>query len=195
MKHSTKRIAALTAVEVLKTFVDLAVHTQRIGYRRRLALEYFKKRHWDIRAVDKKLSYLRTHGYIVDTVAGKERYLEVTAKGRAKISDEEFWTSLPRQPRWDKRWRIIIFDIPAKWNKTRRKFPRQLRAWGFIPIQRSIYAYPFECRKQINVLIEGLKLAGTVKYMIADIIEGEEDIIKMFIDNGTLTKDQVARSA
>jgi len=185
-------MVALTAIEVLKIIPDLVMQGQRFGLTRGVAMQYFWKRKADRRRLMKTLHYLKTKGYIYDTVAGKERYIEVTERGKAKIRNASFSLHLTVPKKWDQRWRIIVFDIPAKWNKTRRKFPNQLQTWGFVPIQRSIYAYPFECRKEINALIEELKLEGTVKYMIADIIEGEEDMINTFVDNGILTKEQIA---
>jgi len=81
-----------------------------------------------------------------------------------------------------------MFDIPAKWNKSRHFFPERLQSWGFIPLQRSVYVYPFDCHAQVEWLVQELKLKHTVKYMIAEIIEGEEDVISAFVEKGILTR-------
>ena len=189
MKPSTKKQIALTAREVLQVLIDIPRQTRRFGIFRGDVLRYFNRRKVDRQRLQATLHYLQTKGYIYNTLVGKKRYVEVSDAGKAKATAPTFWEKLPRPKQWDKQWRIILFDIPAKWNKTRHKFRYQLLAWGFRPIQESVYAYPFECRKQMNTLIEYFKLIGTVKYLIADVIEGEEDLLKQFIEEGILTKE------
>lgn len=192
MKRSTKeklKIGVRQALLLLDQFV-VAKRRPFISYD---TLQHiFAEQEYERRKIYETLRYLKARGYILDVVAEKERYIEVTDKGKQRIRDFNFWLQPLQCPtRWDRKWRIIIFDIPIKHNKKRHSFREQLLIWGFVPIQRSVYAFPFDCRKEINALIEDLKLYGTVKYMIAEIIEGEEQIINHFLNESILTDTMI----
>lgn len=60
--------------------------------------------------------------------------------------------SIPRPTIWDKRWRIITFDIPVKMSRQRQKFTSLLQANDFYMLQRSIWIHPFPCAPQVEQL-------------------------------------------
>lgn len=41
-------------------------------------------------------------------------------------------------PRWDGKWRLVIFDIPEKKAAARRALRNRLRELGFVQLQRSV---------------------------------------------------------
>ena len=59
---------------------------------------------------------------------------------------------IKKQRKWDKKWRIIIFDIPEKRRIKRDLFRSKLKEMGFVQFQKSVWAYPFPCEKEINLL-------------------------------------------
>src|SRR3989344_9532575 len=73
-------------------------------------------------------------GYItLDTYRGK-KVARLTKKGRqalALFDAREYKLKKPR--RWDKRWRVVIFDIPENRRGSRDLFRKTLRAAGFVP--------------------------------------------------------------
>ena len=178
----------LTARQLLYALEGFAAASRRYRIPYHILERYEQEVDIDHRRMRKTLHYLKTRGYVVNAVEGKERFIEVSKKALVKIRSERFWEALPTPPKWDRRWRMVIFDMPAKWEKTRHKFPNQLKAWGFVPLQRSVYVYPFECRKELNTLIQLHKVHEKVIYLIADIIEGEERIINHFIDEEILSE-------
>lgn len=42
---------------------------------------------------------------------------------------------------WDKRWRMVTFDIPVDQSKQRVAFTKQLRRMGFVMLQRSLWVH------------------------------------------------------
>ncbi len=194
MKPSHKDIIVLSVHEAIDMLVGLGAlpYTADPVFRKD-AYAYLRKRAIDRDRFRRTLRYLIDRGYVRDAVKGKQRYLEVTDRGQSVARPQAAF--LLRTPaRWDRRWRIVIFDIPARYTNTRHYFPEKLKQWGFLPMQRSVYVYPFDCHQQIRDLIELYKLDGTVQYMIAEIIEGEETIINTFLDNGVLKRTHFSRA-
>jgi len=62
---------------------------------------------------------------------------------------------------WDGKWRMLIFDIPKNYAGNRNFLRNHLIDIGFIQIQKSVWAFPFPCKKEIKFLIE---LTKTEKY-------------------------------
>lgn len=76
------------------------------------------------------------------TPAGAYRLQEV-------IVDE---LTIPHQRKWDKKWRVIAFDVPVTQSKYRRHFVDKLQELNFIMLQKSVWVHPFPCFEQIEQL-------------------------------------------
>lgn len=59
---------------------------------------------------------------------------------------------IPNQKPWDKKWRLVAFDIPVKNSKQRLYFLAELRRLNFYMLQRSLWLYPYPCFKQLGQL-------------------------------------------
>ncbi len=106
--------------------------------------------------------------------------MRITDKGRQKL-DRAILDSQPVIPRkWDKKWRLVIFDIPEKRRALRDKTRSYMFAFGFRQLQRSVWVYPYDCEELVTLLKSELKLGSTVLYIIADAIEYEEPIRAIF---------------
>jgi hypothetical protein len=61
---------------------------------------------------------------------------------------------IKKPKKWDKRWRVVIFDIPEELKNIRRIFQEKLKELGFYCLQKSVWVHPFPCEQEINVLKE-----------------------------------------
>ncbi|MDO8728964.1 MAG: CRISPR-associated endonuclease Cas2 [bacterium] len=86
---------------------------------------------------------------------------------------------IPRHP-WDKKWRIVIFDIPEKKKGVREVLRYNLKRLGFKELQHSVFILPFECRKEIEYLIEFHNLRRFIRYIEAQHIDNELDLKHKF---------------
>mgnify|MGYP001568519717 FL=1 len=153
--------------------------------------EYAKRMNssFDSRAA---LFYLKKSGLIKKVVEGKERYYELTPKGHKIIAWKKIENvGLNRSEKWDKYFRIVMFDVPNNKSTTRDAIRRKLEAIGFIQMQRSVFVYPFECKKEIEAICYYYSAGKYLKYMIANIIEGEKELIEKFLDMGVLTLEDL----
>ncbi|MBI5470465.1 CRISPR-associated endonuclease Cas2 [Candidatus Kaiserbacteria bacterium] len=87
---------------------------------------------------------------------------------------------LPRPRRWDRRWRIIIFDIPEKKKNVRDRVRALVQRLGFFRLQHSVWVYPYDCEEIITLLKSDLKLGSQLLYMIVDAIEYDKPIREHF---------------
>ena len=190
MKKYQKRIMALATKEILLSIFDTFTpfFEASIIYRRSTR-DYLERRSIDRNDFLRKIYYWRERGLIETFVENKERYIELTLKGK-KILKEVVFNNLKIDipKRWDGKWRMVIFDIPEE-NKNSRDIVREkLKQIGFLRIQKSVYLFPYECTKEIVFLAERLDIKNNVLISILEIIQGERKIIKKFIARGLINK-------
>lgn len=63
---------------------------------------------------------------------------------------------------WDKKWRVVIFDIPEKERKTRNFLRTKLVSLGFGELQESVYISPLNVLKDLKEMLESYELYGKV---------------------------------
>jgi DNA-binding transcriptional regulator PaaX len=106
----------------------------------------------------------------------------LTEKGR-KIAG---WLQIDalkiRRPKiWDKKWRIVIFDISQLKKFYREAFRGKLKELGFYPLQKSVWIHPFDCQDEIELLRDFFGLdQKEMRLIIAENIGPAEWIREIF---------------
>ena len=111
----------------------------------------------------------------------RDSRLRLTRRGEKELrllTLKEYGSKRPR--RWDRKWRLIIFDIPERRVALRRKIARVLRDIGFVRLQDSVWAYPYDCEDLIMLLKSDFRVGDDVRYMIVDMIERDESLRSQF---------------
>lgn len=88
--------------------------------------------------------------------------------------------TLEKPKRWDGYWRIVIFDIPEKFKIAREAIRQKLQNLGFRQIQKSVFAVPYPCEKEINFISGLFGLQNQIRIVRADYFQGEEEMRKVF---------------
>lgn len=83
-------------------------------------------------------------------------------------------------PVWDKKWRVILFDIPEKFKKAREALRWHLKKMGFFEFQKSVFVHPFKCYSEIEYLTEFYHIRPFVRIMRSDKIDNELHLKKHF---------------
>ena len=78
---------------------------------------------------------------------------------------------IPVPVAWDKKWRLVLFDIPQKRSRTRDAFRAHLKQIGFLELQKSAFVCPYPCRDEIEFLIELHDIRRHVRFITADAID------------------------
>jgi hypothetical protein len=87
---------------------------------------------------------------------------------------------LQRQEKWDGYWRILIFDVPEKFKRARNLLSRKLKEIGMYQLQKSVYVYPFECKDELDFIIEYFGLIPYVRFGLLKEIDNELHLRKIF---------------
>ncbi len=72
---------------------------------------------------------------------------------------------------WDGYWRIVMFDIPEQFKQKRDALSQKLKQLGFQPMQKSVFIFPYECKNEIDFIVEIFRLRPYVRYLIAKEID------------------------
>ena len=75
--------------------------------------------------------------------------------------------------KWDRKWWMVIFDIPNKKKKSRDSFQKKLKTLGFYFIQESVGLYPYPCQKEIEFLREIYDIKKYVNIFHVEYFEDE----------------------
>ncbi len=86
----------------------------------------------------------------------------------------------PKRKVWDGYWRVIIFDIPEKLKRARDAVSLILKQAGAYPLQKSVFIYPYDCKNELEFLIEFYNLRKYVRTFIAKEIDNELHLKKIF---------------
>ncbi len=106
---------------------------------------------------------------------------QLTKKGKEVLKKRAVETiKIMKPPRWDRKWRIVVFDIPENLRRTRDVFRKKLRDLGFRYVNLSVWVSPYECQVEINAIVEYFKIGKYVRYIRADYFDGMEQAEKMF---------------
>lgn len=107
--------------------------------------------------------------------------LQLTENGVTKISQFKLDEMKIKKPwRWDRCWRMVIFDIPEKNRLSRDLFRKKLVELGFSRIQKSIFIHPYECEEEVKFLAELWGIGQYVNFLVAKSIDREEMFKKYF---------------
>ena len=79
--------------------------------------------------------------------------VNITSDGKKYLKKFDFDDlSIQRPKVWDKKWRLVIFDIPEDKKIVREALRNKLKILGLVKLQDSIWATPFSCEKEIGLI-------------------------------------------
>lgn len=128
------------------------------------------------------LSRLVKQGYVTFVEKDGKRYARITTSGKEVLAFEKQRALLQKchKKRWDKHWRIVIFDIPEKIRHLRNQLRREMQEAGFVQLQASVWVHAYDCEDFIALLKANLHIGKRVIYIIADTVENDRGLQKQF---------------
>lgn len=112
-------------------------------------------------------------GYIEKVIKNGEPYIRLSAKGWEKTK-RDFPIARWQSKKWDKKWRIVIFDIEEKQKKTREALRYKLKELGFGMIQESVWVSPYDVITDFREYIKSIGLGKEVFAMeVSNILAGD----------------------
>lgn len=128
------------------------------------------------------LARLKQKGEIEFVEQGGERYVRLTDQGEKslELGREKLNLSEKISKKWDRRYRLVMFDIPEKRKKIREHLRFEMQEIGFLRIQDSAWIYPYDCEEFISLLKADLHIGKDVLYAVIEEIENDARIRKHF---------------
>jgi DNA-binding transcriptional regulator PaaX len=88
---------------------------------------------------------------------------------------------IQKPKKWDKEWRLVIFDISELKKTQREAFRGKLKDLGFSLLQRSVWIQPFDCRAEIELLREFFGLSeNEIRLVVAKNIGVDKKLKEFF---------------
>lgn len=121
------------------------------------------------------LSQLEKRKYVTIKYHGDGKVtVKITKNGMIRALTYELETLTLKKPKhWDRKWRVVIFDIRDKYRHVRDLFRMRLGQLGLYRFQESVYVSPYNCFNEIEFLRELYGVAITVRYLLVDKIEDD----------------------
>lgn len=95
-----------------------------------------------------------------------------------RIADAQI--RIPQPGEWDRKWRLVLFDVPESKKKFREAFRYHLRRLGFAEFQRSAFLFPYPCSAAVDALADQFNLKEHVVMITAESVSNEFDFKKRY---------------
>ncbi len=109
--------------------------------------------------------------------------IELMHRGKLLVRQYQLETmKLARPARWDRTWRIVMYDIPQGQRQASNAFREKLRQLGLFPLQRSVWVSPYECIGELEFLcsVFEINMDNHVCHFTAEHIPKEKEAKKFF---------------
>lgn len=128
------------------------------------------------------VSRLKAKGEIEFLEMDGKKYARLTARGEKTLAYEREKLRLKDEKprRWDRRYRLIIFDVPEKRRRVRERLRMVMRDIGFLRIQDSAWVFPYDCEEFVALLKADLHIGKDVLYAVIEEIENDSVIRRHF---------------
>lgn len=131
---------------------------------------------FDLYRLRQSLKRLKRRKLIAIREENREVSIVLTKKGKEEALRYNLEKMQIKKPnRWDKKWRVVVFDIPEKKKQAREELRKRLKQLDFYPLQKSVYVHPYSCGKEIEFLRQNYGVQDEVSLLVVDKFEPEEE--------------------
>lgn len=138
------------------------------------------------RDFNREVKRLEKRGYIALTKTPKDYIIRVLEKGRQGYQRIQMHNLKLSSGKWNGKWRLFIFDIPEKFRAERDYLRKKLKDLGLYNIQRSVFVYPYDCRKELIFIADYYNIEEYTTYAEVNFIDIDKELKQYFKSKGLL---------
>ena len=129
----------------------------------------------------REIKRLEKRGYVALTKKPEGFFIKLLKKAKRSVKKmliEDI--KLPSPVKWDGKWRLYTFDIPEKYKLARDLMRRKLKDLGMYNIQRSVFAYPYDCRPELEFISEHYSVSKHSAFMEVSYTDIDKELRRFF---------------
>lgn len=123
----------------------------------------------------RKIIALEQKGRKVEVLVLEEGKIEVL-----KYSIKRLLELKSKKKKWSGKWFLVVFDVPEEERNKRNYLRGFLREIGFYQYQQSVYVYPYECEKEVDLIKKMVEGGKYISYIVAERLEKEGSLKNRF---------------
>lgn len=121
---------------------------------------------------------MRRVGYLKIVEKNNQKFLQITRKGQ--LENLLLKAGVSKTDKWDKKWRVLIFDIPEGSHQRRDHFRLLLKKNGFVKLQSSVFISPFPLNRHAIEYLNETGLNEFIRIMRVDEMDDDTALRKHF---------------
>ena len=110
--------------------------------------------------------------------------LELTERGKKQASFLQLMGNtikFKKPKKWDKKWRLVMFDVPEKDRLFRDILRKHLKELQFKKLQHSVFVSPYPFEKPILELVDLYSASKYVRVVTATKLDNEKQLKQAFL--------------
>lgn len=157
----------------------VAIATTSPYFVQNISNAYQKSKKYPKRKVADTFYRLRKQGMIDIQTVNHQIYISLTPQGRKQAGILQIdKLKIAKQKKWDRKWRLLMFDVSEKKKISREALRGKLKELGFRQLQKSVWIHSFECKAEVEILRDFFGLTqNEMRLIISDNI-GEDGKLK-----------------
>lgn len=173
---ATKIILAVLAVAGVLVIAAMAPNIFQMFGR------YKKSRRYSDKQLRNAFYTLKRRDFIeVIKEKDEKTVVRLTKKGKQYVREFSIDNlNILKPKKWDKKWRVVIFDIPNKFNMARLALRNKIKEFGFYKLQKSVWIYPYPCEDEILFIANFFDIEPFVEILTVESLLRKDKIKKIF---------------
>lgn len=154
--------------------------TKKGAYRRFNSPKYFDLEDYFPSEIERIVGRLERKGWVEKQVTEDGIKVIITDKGKKQVLFFNLDRMEKKEGKWDKKWRVVFFDVEERDRRHRDALRKYLTRLGFKQMQKSVWVSPYDCVQEIEYLREILEVPHSVKWGVLEKMENDEDLRRWF---------------
>jgi hypothetical protein len=166
---------AVLRMSGIDKFADLAQSRSDLNQTLRLMIDKFLNYDQPLFRINQTVRDLRARKPIKMVRSPNGWRYALTECGKNELIKYEVRQARVRkQKRWDKKWRVVIFDIREIHRQKRNELRKLLAALGFKLLNKSVWIFPYPCDDIVELAKTAYGVRHNTTYLVCNRFNGDE---------------------